>query len=377
MSIENFEPGVLADLLSGSDAIRLEPLSPSKAVEMYTSLREDELEDSTLRTHRSRLSFFVEWCDENELENLNDLTGRQLLEFRNWRKKQLDSQKSLESNLRTVRTFLRKCVKFDGVHPIVPEKIDIPTLSDKETSRDVMVPPDVAAAVLDHLAKFNYASTEHVVWLLFVEAGLRSSALYSLDVGDFEIGDDGGYFDLTHRPESNTGLKNKHESERLVHLSKSTSRVVQDYLDDVRPDVTDEFGRRPLIASKHGRLRKTTMRKYVYAWTRPCVIFGTCPHDVSPDEFGSCDARESSSTAYKCPSSKSPHAIRRGYLTTELDAGVPKAVLSDRCDVSPEVIDASYDERDEGQKMRLRKELRDLAYRESNSSGYSRGILGE
>lgn len=372
MSVDNLDPKVFAGLVSGGDEIDLNPLSPEKAIEMYEEIRKDELADSTLRTHLSRLSFFEEWCDEYGIEHLNEIDGLDLYEFRSWRSSQVNSTQTLKSNLQTVRIFLRKCVKFDAVHPLLPEKIDIPSLAEDEISRDDVVEADYARQVLDRLRKYDYATVEHVVWVLFAEAGLRVSAMHSLDVDDFVEDDDGAKLQLRHRPDSDTRLKNKRESQRFVHLSSHTAQVVIDYLDEKRPDVTDSFGREPLLASRHGRLRKTTMRKYAYKWTRPCVITGSCPHGYDPEHFDDCDGRDTSSTAYKCPSSKSPHAVRRGYLTAELNAGVPITVLSDRCDVSPEVIEEYYDKRSDIDRMRLRKELRERAYSESDKSGYAR-----
>jgi integrase len=59
----------------------------------------------------------------------------------------------------------------------------------------------------------------------------------------------------------------------------------------------------------------------------------------------------------KCPSSVTPHLIRRGYITRLLEAGVSIEVVSDRCTVSPVVIDEHYDVRSEDEKMQQRQEV--------------------
>lgn len=358
----------LVTALSSQD---LEPLSPEDAVEMYIRSREDEVAPSTLKTHRSRLSFFLTWCAENDIDEMNDLTGRDLQRYKNWRKENL-SPSTLESNMRTVRLFLTKCVKFDAVQPHLPQKVDVPNVTGERASRDDIIPAETAAKILRHLDKFEYARTEHVVWLLLVEAGLRTCTLHGLDIGDFTATKDGGELRVRHRPASGTRLKNGENSERVIHISTHVTERIEDYLSEHRPNVKDDFGRSPLLASEHGRLSKSTIRKYVYKWTRPCVVNGECPAGIPEAEFESCEARRTSTDAYRCPSSKSPHAIRRGYLTSELDAGIPKAVLADRCDVTPDVIDEYYDKRSPEERMRLRKEIRESVYGDGDAGGYGR-----
>lgn len=51
----------------------------------------------------------------------------------------------------------------------------------------------------------------------------------------------------------------------------------------------------------------------------------------------------------------SPHAIRRGSITYHLNAGVPKEVVSDRMNVSDEVLEKHYDERTAGERRGQRR----------------------
>lgn len=367
----DLDADVIGKLLQQAAQEQLEPMGPEEALDRYLENLEDEYVISTVYVHRSRLSFFVEWCLDNGVENLNDLTGRDLQEFRAWRKDQLDSTRALETNLRTLRQFLRKCVNYEAVHPTLPDKVDIPSVSSGDTARSEYIDSAVANEILDLLEKWCYAEQEHVFWLLITDAGLRISAVYSLDVEDYERKSDCAVLNLQHRPETGTRLKNKSDSERLVKVSEPAASVIDDYLDRVRPDVTDDEGRSPLLASKHGRLHKTTMRRYAYKWTRPCVRGDECPEGLDPEDYDDCDAHQAATYAYQCPGAQSPHTVRRGYLTEELDAGVPISVLAERCDVSEEIIQAHYDERDEESRLRLRSELMDAVYRDNDKSKYA------
>lgn len=59
----------------------LEAIAPDRALELYLTDRENSVAQATLYSHRSRLGHFVRWCDEEDIDNMNELSGRQLHEF--------------------------------------------------------------------------------------------------------------------------------------------------------------------------------------------------------------------------------------------------------------------------------------------------------
>ncbi|WP_152040692.1 hypothetical protein [Salinigranum salinum] len=65
-------------------ADELEPLDPKTAVEMYLQERRTELSDASIQAHNYRLRHFIRWCDEQDIDNLNELTGRLLHQYRLW-----------------------------------------------------------------------------------------------------------------------------------------------------------------------------------------------------------------------------------------------------------------------------------------------------
>lgn len=174
-----------------------------------------------------------------------------------------------------------------------------------------------------------------------------------MDVDDYDA--DEQYVKVRHRPDTETPIKNKGDGERLVALSDDICELLDDWLNNKRPDVTDDHGREPLLASREGRLQKTTLRMYVYRWTRPCAHGEECPHDRDPDD---CEATVRDA-ASKCPSSVSPHAIRRGSITHSLNSDMPDRVVSDRANVSPKVIEQHYDRRTEQERMEQRRDYLD------------------
>jgi hypothetical protein len=93
------------------------------------------------------------------------------------------------------------------------------------------------------------------------------------------------------------------------------------------------------------------LRKYCYEFTRLCVYEKEYPHDRDPE---SCEATETEN-AYSCPSIVSPHAFRRGSITHHLNSDVPKTGVSDRANVSQEVLDQHYDQRSKRYKVQRRR----------------------
>jgi integrase len=265
-----------------------------------------------------------------------------------------------------LQDFVNFLENIEAVPRGLKEKIDIPTLSDGEGVRNIEFDADRLETILEYLEKYEYASCEHVVWVFHSHTGRRPGALHSLDVEDLHLDCEDPYLELHHRPEE-TSLKNGKKGEDEVGLSERVAQIFKDYIQDNRTEVTTATGRRPFLTSEYGRLSKSTMRRYIYRWSRPCDIGAGCPHNR---DVQTCEAAKSTDRASKCPSSRPPYALRHGYITQMLRDGAPKPFLSDRCDVSEEVIEETYDERDSSEKRELRQELLNEMGREAAGGGY-------
>lgn len=316
---------------------------------MYIDNRKPDLSEKSVQNHRYRLDKFERWCAEEELENLNHLTGRDLHKYRSWRSKEVKTV-TLVGELRTLRVFLEFCASIDAVEDGLREKVLIPSVSDAEESKDVHIEPERAESILEHLNQFEYASRNHVIFAVLWHTGIRLGTLRALDVGDFDAEEP--CLEVRHRPESDTPLKNGEAAERSIAVGDHYRQVVSDYIKHNRHDVTDDYGRDPLITSEYGRLTGTAIRTVVYRLTQPCQ-YAECPHDKEPTE---CEFTNYAQVS-ECPSSLSPHAIRRGSITVHLREGTPGEVVSDRMNVSAAVLDQHYDERTEREKMRVRRDL--------------------
>lgn len=144
---------------------------------------------------------------------------------------------------------------------------------------------------------------------------------------------------FTHRPATGTPLKNKHDGERLVGLSETVAEVIDTYVARERFEKRDDHGRRPLFCARQGRPSFSTIRGWTYLATQPCH-YTSCPHG---NDRATCDYVDRSH-ASKCPSSRSPHRLRTGSITWQLNKGLSVEQVAERVNASPRVI-RRYDDK--------------------------------
>jgi len=332
----------------------LEPITPSEAWDRFLKKAKntDGNSGGTLDTYNTVKEKFVEWCNLINIDNMNDVTGRDLDGYRQWRAEEIKPI-SANNDQKILRSFIKYCGIIDAVPTELHRKVVVPKVDSKDETRDEMVTGERAEKIIEFLSKYEYASRDHVTWVLLMDVGIRISSLRSLDECNFDNSGETPTLKFEHSPDEGTPLKNGKDSERVTSISQNASKVLKDYIADQREEVEDEYDREPLVSTKNGRVGTSTVRKTVYKWTRPCAIGNGCPKGKNPDE---CEAAQENDKASKCPFSLSPHPVRRGYITYGLRKGVPVQVLSKRCDVSVENIYKHYDARTPEEEMEQRKE---------------------
>ncbi len=102
----------------------LDPIEPDSAQELYLKHKATECVETTVQAHRYRTNHFIRWCEENDVHNLNVLTGRNLQEYRLWRQEDGDL-KTVTSNqqMSTIRVFLKWCGSIEAVPADLYEKV--------------------------------------------------------------------------------------------------------------------------------------------------------------------------------------------------------------------------------------------------------------
>lgn len=350
----------------------LRSISPYEAFDMWHERQKSDKSDETIQSYFYRIRQFVNWLEDEGINNLNDLTGRDVFQYDSKRRADDLSKSTLNNQLGTIKQFLRFCVDIEAVPPELPAKVDVPTLSKAERANEEKLSANRAETILKNLKQFNYASRDHGIFALAWHTGARLGALRSLDLRDCYLTEDDlerlahqddldledldavrvPFVYFRHRPDSDTPLKNALDGERPVGLSDEVGEILQDYIRVNRSEVEDDHGRKSLFSSQKGsgRMSKGAIRSRFNIMTQPCR-FGICPHDRDVE---TCEAREHGYEA-RCPSSRSPHRIRTGSITHHRDEGWPPEVLAERVNATPDVIRTHYDQPDLLKRMESRR----------------------
>jgi len=348
----------------------LESTPPGKAFSLWMQQQQDKAE-STLQSYRYRIRPFLRWLDKEDIGDLNDVSTRHIKEFEAQRRDGRDKQ-TLNNQWGTLKLWLQYCYELNAVSEDVVKAVDVPELTKGDRVNTEKLIADRAQEIVDKLDRYEYATRQHVLFLLLWRTTMRVGAIHSLDMEDIYVDDDDrdrlreelfeqGFAAHVvesilsdvglpllyprHRPDQGTTLKNGIDGERVINIADWVADVLEDFIQVNRFDVTDEYGREALLSSQkgNGRLSKSAMRNWVYVLTQPCEFGGTCPHDRDPEE---CEAREHGYGSL-CPSSRAPHRIRTGAITHHRDQGWSTADIADKANTSEELIESVYDQPEE------------------------------
>lgn len=309
------------------------------AVERWLRKRETDSTEQTVRGYRSRLDQWLNWCDEQAVEVVADLNPWLLDEYQLDLNSEGYAPTTIKGRLNTLRLFIEYLVVLELVDESLPETIEIPNLSKQEEQNEERLEPEHAKQALSfHRDSSEYYGTPmHAFLEVCWHTGARIAAIRGLDLGGFHR--DRQALEFNHRPSTDTPLKNKHDGERWVGLSEEVCDVLRFYIARERYDRHDEHGREPLFATRQGRPSFTTLQAWSYQATQPC-LWMQCPHSKRRDR---CQWTERNH-ASKCPSSRSPHTVRTGSITWQLNQGYPIERVAERVNATIAVIKQYYDQ---------------------------------
>lgn len=321
-----------------------------KAVQRYIQQRKASgTADSTIRKMRYQLKLFAEWCEGMDLVEVGDLRGFDIDDYYSIRADGI-APSTLENEMFTLQDFIEFLERREAVNDGLSDKVPIPNVEKEDQSSDEKLSTPDALALIRYFRNDSeaYGTRGHAFLELAWVTGARLGGLRGLDLRDVHVDED--YVEFHHRPETGTPLKNKTEGERPVALPPTTSSVIGWYLEHYRWDVHDDHGRAPFLSSRQGRPSTHTIRDWSYVSTQPC-LHSPCPHDRERETCKFVTPKHSS----KCPSSRSPHRIRTGSISWQLDLGLPPWVVSERANASVDVIEQHYDKTSPRERMERRR----------------------
>lgn len=325
--------------------------SIKKLGELFIKDRKREKSPSTIYNNRGHLRTFVEWCESQDIDSVKELDGSHFLEYK-FHLQEGVSDATIRNHFSTLRTFFKFCNRIDAVDPDqhLHKKLEAPDFAKGDLSRDIMMDFDEVKSLLAYQQKFEYATLKHTLFSIFWHTGCRMGALRGLDLEDYspiKNREHGEYalIRFRHRPE--TRLKNGEGGEREVIVWPAIGEVIEDYIEMNRHDVVDN-SRKPLFSTTNGRISPSNIRNLIYAISRPCYYSNECPHDRNIED---CEAAYYEH-ASKCPSSVSPHPMRRTSITYHLEEkDWTYEACSQRFDVGTDTLREHYDQStDEGRR---------------------------
>lgn len=313
-------------------------LSPEQAVERFLNRRETDSTDRTLRSYEARLTPFAEWCEDREIDRVADLTPFDIDEFQLNRQRQGYAPATVKGHIATLQVFLKYLASAGIVDDALPRAVSVPRVEEEDLSDDTRLASDDAAALLAALRDdpAHFGQPTHALLELLWHVGCRMGGVRALDLEDVDLED--ATIAFHHRPSTGTPLKNKRDGERVVAIGEPVVDSLRTYRARERFDKRDDHGRAPFFCARQGRPSFTTIRAWSYLATQPC-LHTSCPHGRARS---TCDYVHRNH-ASKCPSSRSPHPVRTGSITWQLNQGLPVEVVATRVNASPATIRRFYD----------------------------------
>lgn len=356
------------ETIVGNGEIELTSEHPVSVVEYFLAVHTDEWSKWTYRDYSYDLTRFLEYCEYAGLDDLSELSSRDLEGFKQWRKRDDNiGLATLHGQLANIRVFIRWCGTMEIVDSGLADEIDMPDLDDSDIVSYTRLDPETAERIIEYHSQFEYVTREFAEFVLMWTVLVRLGDVRSLDLDNYHREE--GYIELEHDLEEDTPLKNGESDvegeggEREINLPDWVCEILNTYIDGTddanhprRIEVEDEYGRRPLFTTRYGRVSVSTLRRDLYRITQPCRHGASCPHDMDPEL---CEARNDNNLFSRCPSNVSPHPVRRGGICHQLKEGVPKDTICERADVSRKVLNKHYDLRTKEEARRQRRtELR-------------------
>lgn len=324
-------------------------LDIGNAVELFIARNRPNWKGETSRTYRKSLATFEEFAADEGLDTLSDLEQWKLGGFQDWLLHSDFAQVTVQSKQKQSRRWLKWLGEQGYIGNNIYKGISPLELDQKEqTSSDVMRAETIRRFLMFFRNSVKWRATRgHALLEVIGHTGARRSCIRALDLDDYDPNK--GTLLFLNRSEKGTRLKQGDSHQRKVVLSEEPNEVLHEYIKRERYKRHDDTGRQPLFTSMRGRPTKSTITNWLYEVTLPCNI-QECPHSR---QRHTCQWT-AQQKACQCPSSTSPHPIRRGSITWQLNLGSSIEKVAKRAGTTPSVIRRYYDQPNFDEDLRRR-----------------------
>ena len=223
------------------------------------------LSPHTRAAYASDLRAFLSFLQRQQLNSLNSVTRKHILDYLVWEREHELATTSLSRRLVAIRVFFRYLQQENLLTANVTETMDSPklwkmlpdTLSMKEVDKLLAAPP----------ADKPLGLRDRAILETFYGTGLRVSELANLQVGDVHF--DAGY----------VRCLGKGSKERLVPLGGSAADWIRRYLDTVRPAHLRDPAVPTLFLTRHG---SKLSRKSIWKMIKQRALAAGIGKSISP-----------------------------------------------------------------------------------------------
>jgi len=323
--------------------------SIQEAQDQFITRNEPSWNGETARTYRKYLNTFCKYTTQENIRHLSDLNRWNVGQYTNYLLKTDYARATIQSKQKQARRWIKWLESQGLVEVGLHLAINPITLDDEEQTSSDILPPNQLEQYLSfyrNSAKWR-GTRRHALIEVIGHTGARRSGIRALDITDWNSED--RTLKLLNREKQGTRIKNGDIHERKVVISQAPAEALQMYIDRERYQKHDNQGREPILTSQQGRPTKSTMTNWLYQATLPCVM-KECPHGK---ERRNCKWTEQTDSS-KCPSSESPHPVRRGSITWQLNIGRDPRDVAARAGTTVEVLKRYYDKPDLDAELRRR-----------------------
>lgn len=141
------------------DNTHSEPIEPRTALDLFADHKRTEVTDATVANHTYHVDKLVHWCEQNGVDNLNDLTGRHVQQIRLWRRQTSDiNTMTLNNFMSSIRVFLKWAASIEAVEQSFYDKVMVPRVSPQDEHSNAMMDTDTGEVIPSRYRAFHYPS---------------------------------------------------------------------------------------------------------------------------------------------------------------------------------------------------------------------------